>query len=210
MTAPRRSRPPKSEGPPPDEPRRPYRAVPVRPALGVVLAVIALVTLRVLTDRDARRVPPDSPSATARPAAESEVRVERVVDGDTLLVEGGLRVRLLGVDTPESAIPNVPPEPLGKEASEFTRRFVEAAGGRLRLTFDREPYDRHGRRLAWAWNGETLLNEELVRTGLSPAVTSHPYSAGMKDRLRTAERHAKRLRIGLWADESSPSSTSTR
>jgi micrococcal nuclease len=176
--------------------------------LTLLLAILLIVAMRTWPRRDAGSSPASGPPGGAPgssvphssvpPAAETLVRVERVVDGDTLVIEGGVRVRLIGVDTPESAIPDVPPEPLGPEASEFTRRFVASARNRLRLTFDREPYDRHGRRLAWAWNGDTLLNEELVRAGFSRAVTVHPYSEPMKDRLRAVEREAKRSKLGIW------------
>jgi endonuclease YncB( thermonuclease family) len=60
--------------------------------------------------------------------------VERVVDGDTLLLQSGERVRLIGVDTPETKHPKKPVERFGKEASEFTRQMVE--GKRVRLEFD--------------------------------------------------------------------------
>jgi endonuclease YncB( thermonuclease family) len=53
--------------------------------------------------------------------------VRRVVDGDTLLLGTGERVRLIGVDTPESVRPNTPVQRFGKEAADFTRRMVEAS-----------------------------------------------------------------------------------
>jgi endonuclease YncB( thermonuclease family) len=60
--------------------------------------------------------------------------VERVVDGDTLLLTSGERVRLIGVDTPETKQPKKPVKRFGKEASEFTRHMVE--GKRVRLELD--------------------------------------------------------------------------
>lgn len=61
-------------------------------------------------------------------------RVERVIDGDTLVLEGGERVRLIGVDTPETVHPQKPVEYFGKEASKFTRGMVE--GKRARLEYE--------------------------------------------------------------------------
>ena len=52
-------------------------------------------------------------------------RVQRVIDGDTLVLDGGERVRLIGVDTPETVHPQKPVERFGKEASAFTRRMAE-------------------------------------------------------------------------------------
>jgi micrococcal nuclease len=60
--------------------------------------------------------------------------VERVIDADTLVMENGERVRLIGVDTPETKHPNRPVEHFGKEAAAFTRCMVE--GTRVRLEFD--------------------------------------------------------------------------
>ena len=123
--------------------------------------------------------------------------VERVVDGDTLLLRGGARVRLLGVDTPESVTPDRPVEPLGPEAAEFTRRSVQTR--KVRLAFDKERRDRFGRLLAYVYRGDVLLNEELIRAGYSRAQLQYPYSSGMKRRFRLAEEDAKRARRGLWS-----------
>jgi len=76
-------------------------------------------------------------------------RVERVVDGDTLLLAGGTRIRLLGVDTPETKHPDRPPEPLGFEAAAFTRSHVE--NRYVKLRFDRERRDRYRRVLAYVY-----------------------------------------------------------
>ncbi len=55
--------------------------------------------------------------------------VQRVVDGDTLVLGTGERVRLIGVNTPETKRPNTPVEYFGREATEFTRRLVEGKPG---------------------------------------------------------------------------------
>ena len=125
--------------------------------------------------------------------------VERVVDGDTLLLAGGTRVRLLGVDTPETKHPRRPVEPLGPEASKFTRAHVE--GRKVMLKFDRERRDRYRRVLAYVYLGEWCLNEELIRAGYSRAETGFPYSSVMKRRFRAAEQNARDARRGLWGLE---------
>ncbi len=55
--------------------------------------------------------------------------VTRVIDGDTLILDGGGRVRLIGVDTPETVHPTKPVEFFGREASAFTKRMVEGKEG---------------------------------------------------------------------------------
>ena len=125
-------------------------------------------------------------------------RVVRVVDGDTLLLEGDLRVRLLGVDTPETKHPDRPVEHLGPEAAAFTERLVE--GKDVRLEFDRERRDRYGRALAYVYVGDVMLNEALIREGFSRAETGFPYRRDRKRLFRDAEAEARASRRGLWAD----------
>ena len=52
-------------------------------------------------------------------------KVARVIDGDTIELENGGKVRLIGVDTPETVHPNKPVEYFGKEASEFSKKLLE-------------------------------------------------------------------------------------
>lgn len=133
------------------------------------------------------------------PLVEGDYRVIRVVDGDTLVLDGGRRVRLQGIDTPETVRPDFPVEAWGTEATQFTEQFVEQAGGVLRLTFGAERLDRYGRHLAFAWDGERLLNEELVRAGLAEARLDYRFSGTMKRRLAAAQAEAKSAGRGLWS-----------
>jgi endonuclease YncB( thermonuclease family) len=97
--------------------------------------------------------------------------VEGVIDGDTLLLDNGERVRLIGVDTPETKHPSKPVEHFGKEAAAFTRRMVE--GKRVRLEFDlanapRAHKDSTQQRHTLAYvslDDGTLLNAEIIKQG---------------------------------------------
>jgi micrococcal nuclease len=132
---------------------------------------------------------------------EDTYRVARVVDGDTLLLVNRARVRLVGVNCPESVKPDHPVEPFGMEASDFTNQFVFQQDGIVRLQFDRERVDQYGRFLAYVWVGDKLLNEELIRHGLGKALTGYPYSESMKRRFRRAEEAARAARRGIWSLE---------
>jgi len=129
---------------------------------------------------------------------EGTYRVERVVDGDTLLLANQGRIRLIGADTPETVMPNHPIEPWGPEATEFTEHFV--AGGEVRLQFDGRRQDKYGRFLAHIWVGDRMLEEELLRAGLATAETDYSYSAEAKDRFRAAETEARTARRGIWSE----------
>src|SRR5688572_16568738 len=146
----------------------------------IVLAVVVLlVVLRLLSDEPANV---GSRGAAAGRLEPGPYQVLRIVDGDTLLLERDrMRVRLQGIDTPETVKEDAPVEPWGPEASEFTKAFVRAAGGQLRLEIDGEPLDQHGRHLAFAWAGERMLNEELVRHGLARATLYYDFSERRKE-----------------------------
>lgn len=143
------------------------------------------------------------PTEPAPPApTEGRYRVQRVVDGDTLLLESGTRVRLQGIDAPETVKPNHPVEPWGAEAAEFTKTFVANAQGVVHLRFGKERIDRYGRSLAFVWHNDLLLNEELVRSGLASARLGYRYSGTMKNRLQAAEQEAKLHARGIWSPSS--------
>jgi micrococcal nuclease len=145
-------------------------------------------------------LPPLAPRPTGPESLEEGIHeVRRVVDGDTLLLESGARVRLEGVDTPETVRENHPVEPWGPEASQYTKDFVREAGGRVRLTFGNERVDDYGRFLAFVWHGDRLLNEELVRAGLARAQLQWRYSTTMKRRFRLAEDEARAAQRGIWS-----------
>ena len=136
----------------------------------------------------------------APPAAEAQ-RVERVVDGDTIVVEGVGRVRLIGVDTPETVSPRRPVEFFGREASAFTKRLLE--GRRVRLEYDRERTDRYGRTLAYVHLADgTFANAEIIRRGYGHAYTRFPFR--YLDRFRRLEREARSAGRGLWDPAAAP------
>lgn len=148
---------------------------------------------------------PPMPGPPARPTGKDVLtegvhRVQRVVDGDTLLMVGGARVRLEGVDTPETVREDYPVEPWGPEASAFTKEFVRKAGNQVKLTFGNERLDDYGRYLAFVWDGERMLNEELVRAGLAEARLGWNFSNNLKRRLRIAQEEAQRAERGIWSD----------
>jgi micrococcal nuclease len=131
--------------------------------------------------------------------------VESVTDGDTVRLANGARVRLIGIDTPEtsaSARSDGIDQPFAAEAKSFTAEKVQ--GRTVRLEFDKERHDKYGRLLAYVWyvdresTQELLLNEELVRAGLARARLGYSYAERMKRRFRAAESEARQARRGIW------------
>ncbi|HHS14140.1 MAG TPA: hypothetical protein ENN03_10300 [bacterium] len=123
-------------------------------------------------------------------------RVERVIDGDTVELKNGERVRLIGINTPETVHPFKSVEFFGKEAGEFTRRLAE--GKRVRIVTDVQERDRYGRLLAYVFLEDgTFLNAELLKQGYA-TVSTHPPNVKYVKLFRKLERQARKKGIGLW------------
>ncbi len=130
-------------------------------------------------------------------AASAQV-VERVVDGDTVIVAGVGSVRLIGVDTPETKHPTRAVERFGGEASAFLTRLVRSRA--VRLEFDWQRTDRYGRTLAYLYLEDgTFVNAEIVRQGYGFAYTKYPFK--FLEEFRALEREAREAGRGLWAPE---------
>ena len=82
--------------------------------------------------------------------------VIRVVDGDTIEIEGGQKVRYIGIDTPETVDPSRPVGCYGKEASDKNKELVE--GKIVRLEKDISETDRYGRLLRYIYVGDIFVN----------------------------------------------------
>ena len=129
-------------------------------------------------------------------------KVQRVVDGDTFVasVNGRReRVRVIGVDTPESVDPNRPDEPFGEEASDFAKRYLD--GETVRMAGDVEPRDRYGRMLAYVWLADgTFWNALLAAEGYAQQLTIPP-NVTYAPLFRRLVAEARRNDRGLWAEE---------
>lgn len=125
-------------------------------------------------------------------------RVDRVVDGDTVIV-GGERVRLIGIDAPESVKPDSPVECYGPEASVALTRLLPR-GTPVILEYDIERRDRFDRTLAYVWLADSarLVNTVLVGQGFATVATFPPNVKHLGD-LEVAEDEARAADRGLWA-----------
>lgn len=128
--------------------------------------------------------------------------VTKVVDGDTFWVddgsEKGKKVRLIGVDTPETLHPKKGQEAYGREASDFTKSLLSSK--KVRLEFDVDSLDRYGRLLAYVYleNG-LFVNAELVRKGYAQVATFPP-NVKYADYFLKLQRKARDRKLGLWGD----------
>jgi micrococcal nuclease len=128
------------------------------------------------------------------------VLVTRVIDGDTIEIEGGERVRYIGIDTPE----------VGRcYASEATARNRDLVlNKQVRLERDVSETDRYGRLLRYVWVGDTMINEALVRQGYAQAAT-YPPDVKYQSLFSSAQQEARNANMGLWGSACEIQKTST-
>jgi len=120
--------------------------------------------------------------------------VARVIDGDTIELVGGERVRLVQIDTPEKR-----DECYGDQASALTERLIPA-GTHVRIEQDPklDQVDRYGRTLAYVWKGDEDVNVTLVRDG-APGVWFFDGRRGRyANELVKAAENARLGGKGLW------------
>jgi micrococcal nuclease len=130
------------------------------------------------------------------PKPPQEAQVTRVIDGGTLILEGGARVRLLGIDAPRMGKEGQPPEFMALQAK--TCLADMALGKKVRLEYDQLRYDPFGSLLAYLFlPGGTFINGEIVRQGLA-RVYLHDPNFRYGEILLAAQKEAMAAARGLW------------
>ncbi len=174
--------------------RMPRAAAGRAPRAGALLRWATVLAALALAAAQAAAAAP----ACAPDRIDARVRVGYVFDGDTFEIEGGRRVRLIGVNTPELGRDGRPPEPLALAARERLIALIARAGRTVGLRYGREREDRYGRLLAHAFLPDgTDVAAVLIREGLGFAIAVPPNLWGLECRL-AAERAARARGLGVW------------
>ena len=128
--------------------------------------------------------------------------VERVIDGDTVVLSSLGTVRLIGVDTPETVDPRQPVQQYGLESAAFLKQLAQ--GRSVRVEYDRQRLDKYRRTLAYLYLPDgVFVNLEIIRQGFGHAYSDYPFAH--LERFRDAEREAREASRGLWADDQTAS-----
>jgi micrococcal nuclease len=123
------------------------------------------------------------------------VKVIRVVDGDTIEVEGNIKVRYIGINTPELHDPRRPVECFGQAASDENKKLVE--GKTITMEKDVSEVDKYKRLLRYVWVEDTFVNDYLVRQGFAQ-VSTFPPDVKYASQFLEAQTEAKENNRGLW------------
>lgn len=130
--------------------------------------------------------------------------VKKVIDGDTIEIERygkAEKVRMIGIDTPETLDPRKPVQCFGKEASDKSKDLL--SGGRVRLEFDPivGEKDKYNRLLAYVWSNNELVNLKLIKEGYANEYTYRSQSYKYQNEFKNAQTAAKESSIGLWSPQ---------
>jgi len=122
-----------------------------------------------------------------------EGKVERIVDGDTVVLHNGTIVRYVGITSPETG------EPFEKEATEANRKLVE--GNTVKLEYDNYKADKFGRILAYLITPDGKnMSIEMARLGMASVVIyQHKKPFIYQDQLLKAQEEAKKEKRGVWS-----------
>ena len=126
-----------------------------------------------------------------------QYEVIRVIDGDTVELKNGERLRYNDIDTPETVHPSKPVECFGPEASSKNEELVE--GEIILVELGNPKKDRYGRILGYVYVDELFVNAELVRGGYAE-VNSYGNPGSKIDELMDIEKKAKLKSVGLWGN----------
>jgi len=127
--------------------------------------------------------------------------IVRVVDGDTFVIDyngKNEKVRLIGVDTPESVHPDEQKNTaFGNEVSSYSKRML--MGKRVQIEFDVEKRDKYGRLLAYVYIDGQMYNKLLLERGYAKIATYPPNVKYVED-FKSLQKQARENKVGLWSD----------
>ena len=142
-----------------------------------------------------KEVPPSSVETNQKNEEEKTFLVTRVIDGDTIEIEGGQKIRYIGIDTPETIDPRKPVQCFGVEASNRNKQLVESK--KVRLEKDVGEIDKYGRLLRYVYVDDVFVNLLLVQEGFAYSYT-YPPDVKYQDQFTEAEKIAREQNKGLW------------
>lgn len=158
--------------------------------------LIAVLFLASSCFRQAEPTANPAPVGNTAPLLEDRDRVVRVVDGDTVILEGLGRARLAGIDAPESVRPNYPVEPFGKEAFRYLK--ARLAGESVTVEWDAERKDRYERWLVYIrLDDGSFVNAEMIERGM--AITYSFEKMRYTSEFLKLEAQARAAGVGLWS-----------
>ncbi len=175
--------------------------------LALILAVLQLIFYKDNPQIKSLTKPTNipTPNTTVAPYEKQKVKVLRVIDGDTIEIEGNIKLRYIGINTPELHDPKRPIECFGQVASDENKKLVE--GKEIFIQRDVSETDKYKRLLRYVWVGDPsassgqviFVNDYLVRQGFAQ-VSTFPPDVKYIPQFLEAQTEAQENVRGLWKD----------
>jgi micrococcal nuclease len=118
------------------------------------------------------------------------LRVKKILDGDTIVLNNGEIIRYIGIDAPERG------DSFFLKSTEANRQLLH--GGKISLEYDIEKKDRYGRVLAYVWLDTLLVNAELVKRGLASVYLFAP-NLKYRELFTSLQKQAREESLGIWS-----------
>ncbi|MFA6017283.1 MAG: thermonuclease family protein [Patescibacteria group bacterium] len=173
--------------------------------LAIILAILQIFFGKDIPLPKVSLIPTNTPTPiiTIIPYEKQKVKVIRIVDGDTIEIEGNKKVRYIGINTPELHDPRKPIECFGQAASDENKRLVE--GKEIYIQKDVSEVDKYKRLLRYIWIADPLtasdeaifVNDYLIRQGFAQ-VSTYPPDVKYQDQFLEAQKEAQENKRGLW------------
>lgn len=143
-----------------------------------------------ISNSSPNQTPANEPSSTLTPQGSTLFTVTRIIDGDTLELSTGQKIRLIGIDTPESG------DPYYQEAKQELSSLI--LNKTITLEKDVSETDKYGRLLRYIYLDDLFINEEMVRRGFARVYT-YPPDVKYANLFKETETEARTNQIGLWS-----------
>ena len=141
--------------------------------------------------------PVPSPTTIITPSEKQLVKVVRAIDGDTVEIEGNIKVRYIGINTPELHDPRRPVQCYGQISADENKKLVE--GKEVYIQKDVSEVDKYKRLLRYVWVGDAFVNDYLVRQGFAQ-VSTFPPDVRYHQQFLEAQKEAQVNNRGLWKE----------
>jgi len=161
--------------------------MPINKKLAIkILSLITFLILYFLTPK-----PPSSPPPSTTSNTTTETTVNRVIDGDTIVLSTNEHLRLIGINAPELNSKQC----YSSESFTFLKNLVE--GKAIKLEKDLSNTDKYGRLLRYVYLDNIFINNYLVENGIAKA-EDFPPDSKYKELFKLSEISAKSKNLGLW------------
>lgn len=160
--------------------------------LGLCLIFIGFVVYFSNKNKTVQIIPQLTPITTSTPSA-IFAKVVRVIDGDTIVIDTGQKVRYIGMNTPEMETS----ECYATEASEINKNLV--LGKTVKLEKDISDTDKYGRLLRFVYIDNVFVDDYLIKNGFAKIMTVPP-DVEFKDEFQESQNYAKKNKLGIWGE----------